>query len=242
MKQREKYTHKLWANYPLSKTKQKAFWAEYEALLASAKSSPPKVAPVAISSKPSSVQKTAKSVVSNRPALPPANELKQAVFRPNKWTYVNRWSTLIAIFLSVGFVVFSMFFGGTEYLKDKEGMFVVVLLLILMWGLYFLIWGFKKAHKFSVAQSGVYIEPVFSLFTKSQVYVAWADIKDMDITEVIPTTENEQIKHMLTIVPKKGITQSFIYHLSDNDHRDFVRAVKRRIRYLKCTSSKYYPV
>lgn len=218
------------------------FWARYEALLASAKSSTPKVAPVAILPKPAPVQKPAKSVASSRPALPPANELKQAVFRPSKWTYVNRWSTLIAIFLSVGFVVFYMFFGGTEYLKDKEGMFVVVLLLILMWGLYFLIWGFKKAHKFSVAQSGVYIEPVFPFFTKSQVYVAWADIKDMDITEVIPTTENDQIKHMLTIVPKKGATQSFIYHLSDNDHRDFVRAVKRRIRYFKCTSSKYYPV
>jgi hypothetical protein len=132
-----------------------------------------------------------------------------------------------------------VFFSGLEQVDTQESWLAIIFTLI--FGIITpLALVAQPAYIFSVAKSGVYIQKAFA--SLGEDYFAWANIADMQLEEIMPQTENDQIKHMLTIVPKKGATQSFIYHLSDNDHRDFVRVVKRHVRYFKCTSSKYYPV
>ena len=220
MKQREKYIHKLWAHYPLNKTNQKAFWAEYEALLAKLKQA--RLAAVQT--------RTKKPTPRKKPLSPPAKEKPQAVFKPKKSVYHQRLRSLfIAPFTFLMFILLS----ESESMNNGEGF--IVSILVLFFGVMLPVLYAGSAYKFSIAKSGIYIER--ALLADRKDYFAWGDVHGIEILE---DTNSKQHRHILVIEPHQGDRQSFVYHLSRDEHREFVKEVRWQVPHFNCRSDYYY--
>ena len=222
MKQREKYTHKLWANYPPSKNKQKDFWAAYEALLAKLKKERLAIVQTRTIAKAPTPRK--------KPLPPPAKEKPHAVFKPKKSVYHQRLRSLfIAPFTFLMFILLS----ESESLSTGKGF--VVSMLILFFGVVLPLFHASSTYMFSIAKSGIYIQT--ALLADRIDYFAWSDINSIEVFE---NTTGKQHKHTLVIELHQGDRKSFVYYLSRDDHREFVKKVRWQVPHFDCRSDYYY--
>ncbi|EAY30693.1 hypothetical protein [Microscilla marina] len=220
----------LWASYQPGKSNEEKFWAKYEALLTHAIQSNLSITPVAPTG-----QTQPKNPATSIPAFPPPGEPRLAVFKPRSISYTPRLLASLSVPLGIALYVF--FDTGIVFSKDLTLLSVAFML---VFGVLTPLLYASSAYIFSITHSGLYIKRL--LFYSNEHYFAWRDLYSVDIIEEHPKGKEIRGKHRLDIVPVQGKKQSFVYHLSDDNHRDFVKAVRFRVIHFSCQSKHYYPV
>lgn len=209
-----------WATYPPNKTKQKAFWTEYEALLAKLKQA--RLAAVQTRTKAPTPRK--------KPLSPPAKEKPQAVFKPKKSVYHQR---LRSLFIAPFNLFVMMMLSENESLSTGE-VFIACTLVLTLGVLTPLLYA-GSTYVFSITKGGIYIKR--ALLASRKDYFAWCNVQGIEILE---DTNSKQHRHILVIELLRGDKESFVYHLSRDEHREFVKEVRWQVPHFNCRSDYYY--